>query len=186
MHAPSGSQRLRVLLTRDQIATRVAQLGAQISRDFAGESVLLLAVLKGASIFLADLARTLSLDAQIEFVMAASYGDACHSQGTVRLLQVAACPVEGRNVVLVEDILDTGRTLTFLLQTIKLRNPKQLKVAVLLDKPERRERAVHADYIGFSIPNHFVVGYGMDFGERYRNLAEICILPVAGSPDSAG
>ncbi len=186
MREQSASQAPRVLLTREQIATRIEQLGAQISRDFAGESVLLLAVLKGASIFLADLARSLSLDAQFEFVMAASYGGARHSQGTVSLLQSVAGPVEGRNVILVEDILDTGRTLNYLLRTLQPRNPRQLKVAVLLDKPARRERAVHADYVGFRIPNHFVVGYGMAFDERYRNLPEICILPMAGPPDPAG
>lgn len=170
-------QKLRVLISRDEIAARVADIGRQISRDFAGEdSLLLLGVLKGAAIFLADLARQITLDATFDFIAVSSYGAAQHSSGEVRLVKDVDQSIEGKNVILVEDILDTGLTLTYLKNLMLARSPKQLKIAVLLDKTPRRIQPVEVDYVGFEIPDEFVVGYGLDFNERYRNLRDIHIL----------
>lgn len=170
-------QKLRVLISRDEIAARVADIGRQISRDFAGEdSLLLLGVLKGAAIFLADLARQITLDATFDFIAVSSYGAAQHSSGEVKLVKDVDQSIEGKNVILVEDILDTGLTLTYLKNLMLARSPKQLKIAVLLDKTPRRIQPVEVDYVGFEIPDEFVVGYGLDFNERYRNLRDIHIL----------
>ena len=167
--------KLRVLITREQIAAKVAQMGERITTDFAGESLVLIGVLKGATIFLADLARQIKLDATFDFVTVSSYGGAKQS-GEMRLLKDVDRSVEGRNIILVEDILDTGLTLTYLIDLLQARRPKSLKVAALLDKISRRTEPVHGDYVGFAIPDEFVVGYGLDFAERYRNLPDICIL----------
>ncbi len=177
MVTPSVQSALEVLLDRRQIADRVAQLGAEISRDFAGESVLLIGVLKGAAIFLADLARNISLDATFDFIAVSSYGPGRKTSGAVKLIKDADTPIEGKNVILVEDILDTGLTLLFLRKLLEQHSPKSLKIAACLDKPERRLEQIEGDYVGFRIPNHFVVGYGMDYCEQYRNLPDICILP---------
>ena len=171
---------LDVLLDRQQIADRVAQLGAEISRDFAGESVLLIGVLKGAAIFLADLARNILLDATFDFIAVSSYGQGQKTSGAVKVIKDADTPIGGRNVILVEDILDTGLTLIFLRKLLEQHDPKSLKIAACLDKPARRLEQIEADYVGFRIPDHFVVGYGMDYGERFRNLPDICILPPDG------
>ncbi len=178
---------LEVLLDRRQISDRVAQLGAEISHDFAGESVLLIGVLKGAAIFLADLARNISVDATFDFIAVSSYGHGHKTSGAVKVIKDADTPIGGRNVILVEDILDTGLTLVFLRKLLEQHDPKKLKIAALLDKPARRLEQIEADYCGFRIPNHFVVGYGMDYGERFRNLPDICILPPgAMSPLDSG
>jgi hypoxanthine phosphoribosyltransferase len=168
---------LKKLFSREQIALRVAELGAQISRDFAGEPVILLGVLKGATIFLSDLARHISLDATFDFIAVSSYGKDTKTSGEVRLTKDIDQSVEGKNVILVEDILDTGLTMSYLKRMIEAHQPKALRIAVLLDKVARRIEPVECHYIGFEIPDEFVVGYGMDLGERYRNLPDICILP---------
>ncbi|MGH9509282.1 MAG: hypoxanthine phosphoribosyltransferase [Terriglobales bacterium] len=168
---------LKVLLGRDQIARRVAEMGAEISRDFAGEPVVLVAVLKGAAIFLSDLARNIPLEAHFDFFGISSYRDRTHSTGEVKLTKDVDHSLEGKNVILVEDILDTGLTLTYLKEVIAAHKPKMLRVAALLDKPARRVVPVKADYVGFEIPNEFVVGYGLDYGGRYRNLPDVCVLP---------
>jgi hypoxanthine phosphoribosyltransferase len=168
---------LQVLLSRQQIADRVAELGAEISRDFAGESVILIGVLKGAAIFLSDLARSITIDATFDFIAVSSYGKGLKTTGAVKLLKDADAPIGGRNVILVEDILDTGLTLLFLHKLLKQHDPKTLKIATCLDKPGRRLERIEADYVGFRIPNQFVVGYGMDYAERFRNLPDICVLP---------
>lgn len=168
---------LEILLDRQKIAGRVAQLGAEISRDFAGQSVLLIGVLKGAAIFLADLARNITVDATFDFIAVSSYGKGQKTTGAVKVIKDADTPIGGRNVILVEDILDTGLTLLFLRKLLEQHDPKSLRIATCLDKPARRLEQIEADYVGFRIPNHFVVGYGMDYGERYRNLPDICILP---------
>lgn len=170
-------EQLNVLFSRKQIADRVAEMGTQISRDLAGETVVLIAVLKGAAIFLSDLARAITLDCTFDFLATQSYGAGKESSGEVRLLKDLDRSIKGHNIILVEDILDTGLTLTFLRRQLLARNPKSFKIATLLDKPTRREEKVQADYVGFTIPNKFVVGYGLDFGERYRNLPDICTLP---------
>lgn len=170
-------EQLNVLFSREQIADRVAEMGIQISRDLAGETVVLIAVLKGATIFLSDLARAITLDCTFDFLSTQSYGAGKESSGEVRMLMDLDRSIKGHNIILVEDILDTGLTLTFLRRQLLARNPKSFKIATLLDKPTRRQEKVQADYVGFTIPNKFVVGYGLDFGERYRNLPDICTLP---------
>ena len=167
---------LRVLITREQIAAKVAQMGERITTDFAGESLVLIGVLKGATIFLADLARQIKLDTTFDFIAVSSYGNARQHSGEVRLLKDVDRSMEGRNVILVEDILDTGLTLTYLINVLQAHRPKSLKIAALLDKISRRTEPVHGDYVGFAIPDEFVVGYGLDFAERYRNLPDICVL----------
>jgi hypoxanthine phosphoribosyltransferase len=168
---------LPVLISRDAIARRIVEIGAEIDRDFAGESILLAGVLKGAAIFLADLARAISIPCTFDFVAVSSYGKGTQSSGAVRLIKDLDHPIEGRNIILVEDILDTGLTLAFLKRMLMQHRPRSLRVATLLDKPERRIEPLQAEYVGFTIPNHFVIGYGMDYAERYRNLPDICILP---------
>ncbi len=167
---------LRVLITREQIAAKVADLGARITSDFAGEPVLLIGVLKGAAIFLADLARQIQLDVSFDFIAVSSYGNARLQSGEVRLVKDVDHSVEGKNIILVEDILDTGLTLTYIKNMLHGRRPKALKIAALLDKVSRRTEPIQGDYVGFQIPDKFVVGYGLDFAEHYRNLPDVCVL----------
>jgi hypoxanthine phosphoribosyltransferase len=173
---------LELLISREQIAHRVSELGEQITRDYAGQSIVLIGVLKGAAIFLSDLARSIDVDNTFDFVAVSSYGKEKKSSGAVKLIKDLDAPVEGKHIILVEDILDTGITLHYLRSLLLQGNPKSLKIAACLDKPERRVQQIEADYVGFAIPNLFVVGYGMDYAERYRNLPDICTLP----PDFAG
>ncbi len=165
-----------ILISRDKIADAVSRIGQEITRDFAGESVILLGVLKGACLFLSDLARQIELDATFDFIAVRSYGTQKESAGEVQLIKDVTSPLEDKNVILVEDILDTGLTFTFLQKLLLARKPRNLKFAALLDKPSRRQMPVQADYVGFKIPDRFVVGYGLDFAERYRNLPDICVL----------
>jgi hypoxanthine phosphoribosyltransferase len=178
----TNTQALECLLTQQQIQQRVSELGAEISRDFAGQSIMLVGVLKGAAIFVADLARAIAVDCTFDFLAVSSYGMATDS-GAVRLLKDVDQPIEGRNVILVEDILDTGRTLCYLKNMLLAQSPATLKIAAFLDKPERRLCHIQADYVGFSVPNRFVVGYGMDFAERYRNLPDICVMATDAPSD---
>ena len=171
---------LQVLFTREQIQSRVAEMGREIDRDYAGQSIVLVGVLKGAAIFLADLARSISVDNTFDFVAVSSYGSGQRTSGAVKLIKDLDQPIEGRNVMIVEDILDTGLTLGFLRSVFEQHQPKTLRIAALLDKPSRRLEQIDADYVGFTIPNRFVIGYGMDFAERYRNLPDICVM----SPDA--
>jgi len=168
--------RLIVLLNQQQIARKVAELGAQITRDFEGESVVLVGVLKGATIFLADLAREIKLDATFDFIAVSSYGNSREQSGEVKLMKDVDQSVDGKNIILVEDILDTGLTLTYLKKVLLAHKPKALKIAALLDKASRRKMPITGDYVGFEIPDEFVVGYGLDFAERFRNLPDICVL----------
>ncbi|HMC30942.1 MAG TPA: hypoxanthine phosphoribosyltransferase [Candidatus Angelobacter sp.] len=167
---------MEVLLSRSQIADAVARIGQEITRDFAGESVMLLGVLKGACLFLSDLARQIELDATFDFIAVRSYGTQKESAGEVQLIKDVTSPLEHKNVILVEDILDTGLTFSFLQKLLLARKPRMLKFAALLDKPSRRQMPVQADYTGFKIPDRFVVGYGLDYAERYRNLPDICVF----------
>jgi hypoxanthine phosphoribosyltransferase len=176
MTEPIPNQKLNLLLTREQIEQRVQQLGAEITRDFAGQSLVLLGVLKGAAIFLADLARAISLDCTFDFISAASYRGT-ESSGAVQVLQFLNQSIENRAVLLVEDVLDTGITLNHLKKFLLTQQPAMLKIAALLDKPSRRLQPIEGDYIGFTIPDHFVVGYGMDLCEQYRNLPDIHFVP---------
>jgi hypoxanthine phosphoribosyltransferase len=168
---------LRVLLSAEQIRNRIAELGAEIDRDYAeGEPVYLIGVLKGAFIFLADLARAMKTQVRIEFIGISSYGKAKTSSGQVQLTKDLDVPIEGHHVILVEDILDTGITLSYLAMLMTQRKPKSLRIATLLDKPERRRTPVKVDYVGFRIPDEFVIGYGLDYAEDYRNLKDVCVL----------
>ncbi len=173
----TSTEQLTVLYTRTEIQARVAELGAAISRDFLGERLVLIGVLKGAAIFLADLARHIEADCTFDFVSVSSYGKGTTSSGQVKLIKDLDEAIEARNVILVEDILDTGLTLSFLRKILLQHHPRSLRLAALLDKPSRRKQPIEADYVGFRIPDHFVVGYGMDFNERYRNLPDVCLLP---------
>src|SRR5437870_2996081 len=176
MTTPQTASPLKVLFTRQQIESRVIELGAQISKDYAGESVVLVGVLKGACLFLSDLARNISLDASFDFIAVSSYGSGKMSSGEVKLTKDVDTSLQGKNVIVVEDILDTGYTLTYLMKLLQAAQPKSLKIAALLDKPSRRLQPIQPDYFGFKIPDEFVVGYGLDFAEKYRNLPDICIL----------
>jgi hypoxanthine phosphoribosyltransferase len=169
-------QGLDVLYSRQQIAERVAEMGAQITRDLNGEKLVMVGVLKGAAFFLVDLSRSIQADATFDFVAVSSYGNGQRSSGAVKVIKDLDQPIEGKNVLIVEDILDTGLTLAYLRKLFIQQHPKSLRIATLLDKPSRRIEKIDADYVGFSIPNLFVIGYGMDYGERYRNLPDICIM----------
>ena len=171
------SQGLEVLYSRQQIADRVAEMGAQISRDLNGEKLVMIGVLKGAAFFLVDLSRAIQAEATFDFVAVSSYGKGQRSSGAVKLIKDLDQSIEGKNVLVVEDILDTGLTLAYLRKLFLQQHPKSLRIATLLDKPSRRIEQIEADYVGFSIPNLFVIGYGMDFAERYRNLPDICLMP---------
>jgi hypoxanthine phosphoribosyltransferase len=168
--------KLKVLLTREQIAKKVSELGERITRDFDGETVVLIGVLKGATIFLADLARQIKLDVSFDFIAVSSYGNSKQQSGEVKLMKDVDHSMEGKNIILVEDILDTGLTLTYLKNLLLGHQPKAVKIAALLDKISRRTQPIRGDYVGFEIPDEFVVGYGLDFAERYRNLPDVCIL----------
>lgn len=166
-----------ILLDRERIAQRIRELGSEISADYRGRPVRLIGILKGAWIFLADLIRHLSLDeVSVDFLGVASYGASSRSSGEVQITKDLDMSIEGIDVLIVEDILDTGETFHYLMRVLGSRKPKTLRVVTLLDKPARRIRPVHADYIGFTIPDAFVVGYGLDFAQKYRELPDVCIL----------
>jgi len=166
-----------VLYSTEQIAERVKAIGAEISAEYEGQSIVLIGVLKGAAIFLADLARAITVDNTFDFVAVSSYGRARVSSGAVKLIKDIDNPIEGKHVILVEDILDTGLTLSYLRGLMLQHKPASLKIATCLDKPERRLVPIEADYAGFKIPNRFVIGYGMDYAERYRGVPDIRIFP---------
>jgi hypoxanthine phosphoribosyltransferase len=171
-------ERVKVLITGGRIQRRIHALAKEIRGDFPGEPLHLVSVLKGGVFFLTDLARNIPGEVSFDFIAVSSYGEKTHSSGQVRLTRDLDSSIEGKTVIVVEDILDTGMTLQYLLRLFQQRKPKHLRVAVLLDKPERRIAAVHADYVGFSIPNEFVVGYGLDYAERYRNLPYVGVLLI--------
>jgi hypoxanthine phosphoribosyltransferase len=173
-----GKEKVRTLITKGRIAKRIREMGLQIRKDFPKEPILLIGVLKGAVPFLADLARQIPGEVTFDFIAVSSYGKASHSSGQVKLNKDLDSSIEGKTVLVVEDILDTGLTLQYLLRILQQRKPKHLRIAVLLDKVERRIANVHADYVGFAIPNEFVVGFGLDFAERYRNLPHVGILQL--------
>src|SRR5215210_4956771 len=165
-----------VLISADQLAQRIAELGAQITEEYAGRRLLLLGVLKGAVIFLVDLARQIQLSLEIDFMAVSSYGASTQSSGIVRILKDLEDSVEGQHILVVEDIVDSGLTLDYLLRSLSARGPASIKVCGLLLKDRPRELSVPIDYVGFTIPDRFVVGYGLDFAEKYRNLPYIGVL----------
>jgi hypoxanthine phosphoribosyltransferase len=165
-----------ILIPSDRLQARIAELGAEISRDYEGKDLLLLAVLKGSVLFLSDLMRRIEIPHAIDFMATSSYGAGMESSGAVRILKDLDAPIDGRNVLIVEDIIDTGRTLSYLKRLLAARQPRSLRICTLLNKPSRREVDVPVEYIGFDIPNKFVLGYGLDFVELYRNLPYIAVL----------
>jgi len=169
-----------VLIDAHSIRARVRELGAQITRDYRGKTPHLIGILKGASIFHADLVRAIDLVVSFDFIAVGSYGEDTKTSGEVRILKDLDESLEGRDVLLVEDIVDTGLTLHYILQNLQSRGPNSLKVVALLNKPSRRQIEVKVDYVGFTIPDDFVIGYGLDHSQRYRNLPDICVLRSEG------
>jgi hypoxanthine phosphoribosyltransferase len=168
-----------VLVQRDDLDHRVQALGEQISRDYEGRTLLLVGVLKGAMFFLSDLMRRLEVPCEVDFMAVASYGSSTDSSGVVRILKDLDASIEGRDVLIVEDIVDSGLTLSYLLRTLKARDPASLEVCALLTKPERRKVNLPIRYTGFEIPNRFAIGYGLDYAERFRNLPYVAVLADA-------
>ena len=171
-----------VLIDEDALRARIAELGEEISRDYAGREPLLIGVLKGAVFFMADLMRQLTVPCEVDFMAISSYGASTDSSGVVRILKDLDINIEGRDVLVVEDIIDSGLTLSYLMRNLESREPATLEVCALMTKPDRREIDVPVRYVGFEIPNRFVIGYGLDFGERYRNLPYVGVL----DPDLVG
>ena len=165
-----------ILVEADDLQRRVAELGAEISRDYEGKDLVMIGVLKGAVLFLADLMRRLEVPCEIDFMAVSSYGSATDSSGVVRILKDLDAPIEGRHVLIVEDIIDSGLTLQYLMRNLKARRPASLEVCSLLTKPERRRVELSPRYVGFEIPDRFVVGYGLDHAERFRNLPYVAVL----------
>ncbi len=166
----------QVMITEEQLKQRVKELGKQISEDYKGEEILVVGILKGAILFLSDLVREISVDTKIDFMAVTSYGSSTKSSGVVRILKDLDSGIEDQNVIIVEDIIDSGITLHYLRDYLLGRMPKTLKICTLLDKPERREADIKADYTGFEIENKFIVGYGLDYDQKYRNLPYITCL----------
>ena len=171
-----------VLIDEDTLRTRVAELGAEVSGDYEGRDLLLIGVLKGAVFFMADLMRHITVPCEVDFMAISSYGDSTDTSGIVRILKDLDINIAGRDVLVVEDIIDSGLTLSYLIRNLEAREPASLEVCALLTKPERREIDVPVRYVGFEIPNRFVIGYGLDFGERYRNLPYVGVLDPALIP----
>jgi len=165
-----------VLIGEAALGARIEELGAEVSDDYRGRDLLLIGVLKGAVFFMADLMRAIDIPCEVDFMAVSSYGAGVDSSGVVRILKDLDLSIEGRNVLVVEDIVDSGLTLSYLLRTLEAREPASLEVCALMTKPERRESDVHCRYVGFEIPNRFVIGYGLDFAERYRNLPFVGVL----------
>jgi hypoxanthine phosphoribosyltransferase len=165
-----------ILVQADDLQRRIRELGAEITRDYDGRDLLLICVLKGAVLFMSDLMREIDVPLEIDFMAVASYGDATESSGVVRILKDLDAAIEGRDVLIVEDIVDSGLTLQYLLRNLRARGPKSLEVCALLTKPERRKAEVGAKYVGFEIPDRFVVGYGLDHAEKHRNLPYVAAL----------
>ncbi len=166
----------RIVVTEEQIKERVRELGAEISRDYGGETVLLVAVLRGAALFVADLARTIDSPVEVDFMAVSSYGSSTESSGVVRIIKDLEELIEGRHVIVVEDIIDTGLTLKYLLKNLASRKPKSLEIVSLLYKKDKQRVPISCKYVGFDVPDEFVVGYGLDYAERYRNLPYIGVL----------
>ena len=176
MALPKLAGDVTVLLDAEKIQARVAEMGAEITRAYDGEGLTLVVILKGSFVFAADLARHIDLPLAMDFIGLSSYGSATESSGVVRITQDLSQPIEGRHLLVVEDIIDTGLTMKYLLENLKSRHPASIRVASLLEKPARNQHAVEIDYRGFEIPDAFVVGYGLDFDERYRNLPFLGVL----------
>jgi hypoxanthine phosphoribosyltransferase len=165
-----------ILVQADELQHRIKEMAAEVSRDYEGRDLLLIGVLKGAVFFLSDLMRQLDIPCEVDFMAVASYGSSTDSSGVVRILKDLDAPLEGRNVLIVEDIVDSGLTLQYLMRTLQARGPASIEVCALLTKPERRKVDTPARYVGFEIPDKFAIGYGLDYAERYRNLPYVATL----------
>ena len=172
------AEKIRVLVSEEDVDRRIEELGKQISEDYAGKQVHLICVLKGGVFFLCELAKRITIPVSLDFMSVGSYGDGTQSSGIVKIVQDLSTSIEGKNVIVVEDIIDTGRTLSYLLENLKTRSPKSVRLCTLLDKPERRVVDVKVDYVGFEIPDEFVVGYGLDYNQQYRNLPYIGFVEI--------
>ena len=166
----------RVLISKDELEARVATLGQEITRDYHGKELLMVCILRGSALFFADLVRAIDLPIKLDFMAISSYGAGTKSSGEVRMIKDLSTKIEGMDVIVVEDIIDSGFTIKYLKNLLLQRNPASLKICTLLDKPERREVEIEGDYVGFAIPNEFVIGYGLDYDQKYRNLPEVCII----------
>ena len=171
-----GREIAKILVSKEDIKARVKELAEKINRDYAGEPLLVVCILRGATIFFADLFRELTGDVEVDFIAVSSYGSGASSSGEVKLLKDFSAPVAGKHLLIVEDIIDTGTTLVYLKKLLEARRPASIKLCALLDKPSRRKVELEGDYIGFEIPNEYVVGYGLDFNEKFRNLPDVCVL----------
>lgn len=170
------AEKIRVLISEEDVDAKIAELGRQISEDYAGEQVHLLCILKGSVFFTCELAKRITVPVSLDFMSVSSYGDGTASSGIVKIAKDLDETIEGKNVIVIEDIIDSGRTLHYLLDVLQKRNPKSMKLCTLLDKPERRVKDVKVDYTGFAIPDEFVVGYGLDYAQKYRNLPYIGVV----------
>lgn len=166
----------RVLISEEELRTRVLEMGSQISRDYQGKNLLMVSVLKGSVVFMSDLMRAISIPCRIDFMAISSYGSGVKTSGVVKIIKDLDIPLEGYDLLIVEDILDSGMTLDYTIGMLQGRNPKSIRLCTLLDKPERRKVDIKADYVGFTVPDAFVVGYGLDYDEKYRNLPYVGIL----------
>ena len=166
----------KILFSQEQLQARVRELGAQITRDYAGKEVAVAAILRGSYVFMADLTRAIELPITVDFMSVSSYGSGTSSSGQVEIKKDLSDPIEGKELLIVEDILDSGNTLYYLSDVLRARKPASIRICTLLDKPDRRAKPIRADYVGFAIPDAFVVGYGLDYDEKYRNLPYIGIL----------
>ncbi|MBI5756012.1 MAG: hypoxanthine phosphoribosyltransferase [Nitrospirae bacterium] len=167
------------LIPQREIEKRVRELGTKITADYDGKELLMICLLKGAYIFFADLVRNIQLPVMVDFMMVSSYGAGTTSSGSVKIIQDLSSPIKGKDILIVEDIVDSGLTLSYLYKTLKAKRPRSLKVCVLLDKVERRKHSIPIDYIGFTIPNKFIIGYGLDYQDKYRNLPYIAVLDIS-------
>ncbi len=165
-----------ILITREMIADRVRELGAELSRQYRDKNPLMICILKGSVIFFSDLIRAMDIPLEIEFMAISSYGNSTKSSGEVKVVKDTDKSLEGRHVILVEDIIDTGLTLSYIKNMLERRAPASLKLCALLDKPDRRQIDIEADFVGFKIPNKFVIGYGLDYAQKYRNMPDVCVL----------
>lgn len=169
-------EKLKTLISKDDLRDRIKALGAEISKDYEGKTVCVICVLKGGVMFMVDLAKEMTVPVTMDFMAVSSYGNETSSTGVVKIVKDLDESIEGKDVIIVEDIIDSGRTLSYLVQILKDRSPNSLKICTLLDKPERRVVEVEVDYVGFSIPDEFVVGYGLDYQQLYRNLPYIAVV----------
>ncbi|QGT98765.1 Hypoxanthine-guanine phosphoribosyltransferase [Candidatus Syntrophocurvum alkaliphilum] len=170
------SRDVDILFSKEEVENKVAELAKKINEDYKSENLLVVGILKGAFVFMADIIRKMDIAVEVDFMDVSSYGASSVSSGVVRIEKDLDSSIEGKNVLIIEDIVDTGLTLEYIVEVLKRRGPKSVKVCCLLDKPARRKSNIDPDYIGFSIPDEFIVGYGLDYAEKYRNLPDVCIL----------